>query len=74
MKQHQARFAAKSVGIVAERVKGGFYLFDENDGEQHGLFDSLHDPWTADDVLDFCAKYKKLFASRGIHDDKLNIL
>jgi hypothetical protein len=59
MKQHQARFAAKSVGIVLERVRGGFLLFDEKDGEQHGYDELLHEPWTADDVLDFCAILKE---------------
>ena len=47
----QARFAAKSVGIVLVRFQEGFYLFSAKDGEQLGLPEEIYEPWTAEEVL-----------------------
>ena len=57
IKNDQARFAAKSLDIFLEKVDGGFFLFHGKKGEQLGHPDMLDQPWTAEQVLDFCATF-----------------
>jgi hypothetical protein len=51
----QARDAAKAVGVVLVKFKHGFYLFSAEDGEQLGLPEFMCQPWSAREVLDYCA-------------------
>ncbi|HSB97071.1 MAG TPA: hypothetical protein VLC91_11515 [Spongiibacteraceae bacterium] len=53
----QARDAAKAVGVVLVRFQHGFYLFSAEDGEQLGLPELMHQPWSARDVLEYCAMF-----------------
>jgi len=55
----QARNAAKAVGVMLVRFQVGFYLFNAKDGEQLGLSELMHQPWSAREVLDYCAMFQE---------------
>lgn len=55
----QARIAAKSIGVILVRFQEGFYLFNAKDGEQLGHPDYIHEPWTAREVLEYCAMFQE---------------
>lgn len=51
----QARNAAKAIGVVLVKFQHGFYLFGAEDGEQLGFSELIYQPWSAREVLDYCA-------------------
>lgn len=63
IKNHQARFAARSVGVDLLPIGNDFFLFSRESGEQLGY--DFDEPWTADDVLDYCEKFK-IFLRTGV--------
>lgn len=63
--QHDlVRIAAKSIGLVLVRFQEGFYVFDDEDGEQLGIAETMHQPWTPREVLGYCAMFQEGLATQ----------
>lgn len=56
---NQARVAASAIGVVLVRFEKGFYLFSAKDGEQLGYPEDMFEPWSAREVLDYCAMFQE---------------